>query len=106
MTDVLSIIEGAIAILVVVAPIIVAKYKEAANAVSIVQSFLDILVVYGVARADGEITNEEKIKIADAFIVVAKVTSLDKTIAAEIPIPQDAVDGTVKIVEAVAPIVD
>lgn len=85
MTEVMSLIEGAITILVVVTPFIVAKYKEASYAISIVQSFLDLLRVYGKAIADGTVTDEEFKNIGKEFVAVAKVTSFDKTISAEIP---------------------
>ena len=103
--DVTSLVEGVIAIIAVVGPIAVAKIKDSriSNAVSIVQSFLDLLRTYGKAIADGTITEEEYAQIGKEFVAVAKVTSLDKTIEAEIPgLEQATVDATVNVVKAVS----
>jgi hypothetical protein len=100
-TEVISLIEAGVAVLLAVSPIIISQYGKAKNAISIVQSFLDLLKVYGQSILDGTITNEEKIKIADAFIAVATVTHFDKTITATIDtIDQDTVDKAVNIVNA------
>ncbi len=106
MTDVLSLIEGAIAILLAISPIIVAKYKEAIYAISIVQSFLDLLRVYAKAIADGTVTDDEYKDIGKEFVTVAKVTSFDKTITAEIPgLEQATVDAAVNVVNAAGQLV-
>lgn len=101
MTDVLTLVEGGIAVLLAISPIIVAKYKDAAYAISVVQSFLDIVRVYGSAILDGSITDDEKIKIADAFIAVASVTHFDKLVNATIPtIDDETVRKAVKTIES------
>jgi hypothetical protein len=87
MTDILPVLEGAIAILVAVSPFIVSKYKDASYALSIVQNFLDLLSVAGITLVQitaGTVTDAQKIKLADAFIAFLVLIHFDKTVNAEI----------------------
>lgn len=105
MTDVnvLYLIGGVAASIAAFAPILVKKYAQLANAISIVQSFLDLLRTYGKAIADGTISDDECMNIGKDFIALAKVTSLDKTIQAEIPgLEQNMVDSSVSVVDAIS----
>ena len=105
--DVVSLIGGVIAVLAVVAPILVSKYSQLANALSIIQSFLDLLQTYGKAIADGTITEVEYTEIGKEFVTVAKVTSLDKTIQAKIPgLEQDMIDSAVNITKIAGTLIE
>jgi len=102
MTEVLQLIEASIAVLLAVSPIIVAKYKDAANAISIVQSFLDLLRNYGKAVADGNLTDQEYIEIGKSFVSLAAVTHFDTTIKAEIAgLDQNTVDKAVNLAQVI-----
>jgi len=99
MTEVLQLIEAGIAVLLAVSPIIVVKYKDAAYALSIVQSFLDLLRNYGEAIADGNLTDKEYMEIGKSFVSLAAVTHFDTTIKAEIAgLDQSTVDTAVNVV--------
>ena len=102
MTDVLTLLAGIIAIVAAVAPVIVAKFKDAkvSYILSIVQNFLDLLQVAGITLAEitaGTVTDAQKLKLADAFIAFLVAIHFDKTIDAEINLIP--VNSAVNVVE-------
>ena len=102
MTDILQLIEAGIAVLLAVSPIIVVKYKDAAYALSVVQSFLDLLRNYGKAIADGNLTDSEYMEIGKSFVNLAAITHFDTTIKAEITgLDQTTVDKAVNVVNVI-----
>jgi dissimilatory sulfite reductase (desulfoviridin) alpha/beta subunit len=110
MVDIVNIIEGIVSAFIIISPILVQKFYQYKEAISVVQNFLDLLQVTGITLKQvtaGTVTDEQKLKLANAMITFSTAIHLDKTVNAEIKgISQSDIDQAVATVKVVEPLVE